>query len=230
MLFSRVPASLLLVVVVASVAMVAVRAVDGDDWRDEYTDVEPDLRASLPDRNDPTTRTLLGCSACRHSAVELAGALQDLKRHAVKRAGKGAPRGSPPSPAAQAAVPSQETLDDLFEEFCTKISEHYGLRIDDRQPRKVTPAFVQQGAPRLDGQWISIMFEEDCKVLLGSFKRSAGRRKWAYLSSLWDENQAITGAMLGRHCPVCGGDASGNAAHQPLPADKKARVVQDWDL
>ena len=180
---------------------------------DDESDIPEELRASMPDKNDPKVRTKLICSACHWQVVELYNELAEIQRKWGKKR------------------PKQYVLDDMFEDFCERHTNDYGLHVDDEN-KVVKPKFTKLAA-KLQGAWISRIFDNECSAFVDNFQMQFKKRNWDVLRDFFSSG-SIKEEKLHTLCPICKNpDADGAyiGREETLEwMDKKTKMIEDWDL
>lgn len=210
-------------------ALVAFVATGADalagDWQDEGFDSLPaQLKATMPDQHNPDTRAALRCSVCHWCVVELHSAVNRLNQTARKRAET--------SKKTVLPRPTQDEIDDVFDDYCTPLLPEYGLHVDEAA-QLIKPKYTRL-ANKVQGDWIARIFENECSAFVTQFSTNDKARKWRALTALWGSDNSIEEPKFLKLCPACD-SAAGKAGYPSrneaaMWMNEMVRMKEDWDL
>jgi hypothetical protein len=203
------------------------------EWDDESFDsLPPSQRDSMPDKDDIAIREQLRCSVCHWCVVELYGELRALEKRVQQLPAANNRKRKQHETANGLRAPGQDAIDDLFDEFCDRHYPNFGLHVDS-ETNTVKPKFTKL-AGRVQGSWVSRMFQNECSAFLVQFQTSTQRRSWEHLSSLWGDKDTIEEPKFLDMCAACrtanGKKGFPSRSESLMWVDEATRLQEDWDL
>jgi hypothetical protein len=225
------------VTIFAATVLVAlvVRAQTAGEWDDDdFTSLPESQQRSMPDKDDTLVREQLRCSVCHWCAVELHGDAKALDAQAAK-ASSSTSASRKRHASASAQDPSQDAIDDMFDEFCDRHYPNYGLHVD-AQSNTVKPKYTKL-VGRVQGAWVTRLFHNECSAFLAQFQSNATKRRWKFITGLWsgtEHTNSIPQEKFEALCPACRSE-NGRKGYPTrdeglMWVNEATRIEEDWDL